>query len=706
MWINGRVRTGLSEVLSVNNSTIETDLRLVNTGTGLGTGSRIAFSTTLDYDNAFIQSSYYDANAHNLEFGVGGSATQNGAIALTISGNKAATFASTVSATTGYLNSAAPFLSLKTTQAGATEYRLWNSYTSNGDLVLRNETTSIPLLRFPDNSSSAYFYGTVISPQLQSTVATGTAPLTVASTTLVSNLNADLLDGQHGSYYQPALTGGLSNYVAKWTGTGTLGYGVIYDNGTNVGIGTTSPQALLDVFKINDVNLRVTTGYSANGQIGSIISFYDGYNVNENARIATSAEAAYGGSLLLFTKTGDGLQGIATEKVRILGNGNVGIGTTSPQAKLSINVPWSAGNDGQEGALVTGQTGTTTITGIYNIQEQEGQGFSAMSFKVYNGVNALQERMRIASGGNVGIGTTSPDSKLRILTGGGTPTNQFRINYNNTNDNYQDASNHYFRSGDGTQPRFSILSTGNVLINTTTDNGVDKLQVNGSSTATASKATDFFYLSDAGNAVGGLFKHKTLLGSGVDNTAHLFSYSSTLRLSATNPNAYVEINSSGRLLVGATDNGVDKLQVNGSISATAIKLTTGATSGYVLTSDVNGNGTWQEPANTGENNSVQTLSGTTPAWNVLNGNNAKITLTGATTITLSNLVAGSHGTLTVTNGGNTSFRITFSGYTIKIHDAIRYTTNQVAVSGGTTFDEFTWYYNGDFVSIRGGLNLW
>ena len=36
---------------------------------------------------------------------------------------------------------------------------------------------------------------------LESDVATGTAPLTIASTTLVSNLNSDLLDGQEGTYY-------------------------------------------------------------------------------------------------------------------------------------------------------------------------------------------------------------------------------------------------------------------------------------------------------------------------------------------------------------------------------------------------------------------------------------------------------------------------------------------------------------------------
>lgn len=42
----------------------------------------------------------------------------------------------------------------------------------------------------------------IVAPKFTATVATGTAPFTVSSTTIVSNLNADLLDGQHGAYYQ------------------------------------------------------------------------------------------------------------------------------------------------------------------------------------------------------------------------------------------------------------------------------------------------------------------------------------------------------------------------------------------------------------------------------------------------------------------------------------------------------------------------
>lgn len=54
-------------------------------------------------------------------------------------------------------------------------------------------------LQFLLNSTRIGTFNT--SGQLELPVATGTAPLLINSSTLVSNLNADLLDGQHGSYY-------------------------------------------------------------------------------------------------------------------------------------------------------------------------------------------------------------------------------------------------------------------------------------------------------------------------------------------------------------------------------------------------------------------------------------------------------------------------------------------------------------------------
>lgn len=63
---------------------------------------------------------------------------------------------------------------------------------SNG-FGIANESHKLCLQVTPNNT---------IAPVFRSTVATGTAPLIVYSTTQVSNLNADLLDGKHGAYYQ------------------------------------------------------------------------------------------------------------------------------------------------------------------------------------------------------------------------------------------------------------------------------------------------------------------------------------------------------------------------------------------------------------------------------------------------------------------------------------------------------------------------
>ncbi|MFZ2586833.1 MAG: hypothetical protein WAZ18_01730 [Alphaproteobacteria bacterium] len=40
---------------------------------------------------------------------------------------------------------------------------------------------------------------------------------------------------------------GTTNYVARWTGTSTLGTGILYDDATNVGVGTSTPTARLEV---------------------------------------------------------------------------------------------------------------------------------------------------------------------------------------------------------------------------------------------------------------------------------------------------------------------------------------------------------------------------------------------------------------------------------------------------------------------------
>jgi parallel beta-helix repeat protein len=90
--------------------------------------------------------------------------------------------------------------------------------------------------------------GSFTSP-IVSTVSTGTAPLQVNSTTNVANLNADMLDGQHGSEFAPT---DHKHPVGDLTGTLPIGSG-----GTNA---TTASQARtnLSVPGLSTANTFVT----------------------------------------------------------------------------------------------------------------------------------------------------------------------------------------------------------------------------------------------------------------------------------------------------------------------------------------------------------------------------------------------------------------------------------------------------------------
>lgn len=101
------------------------------------------------------------------------------------------------------------------------------------------------------------------------------------------------------------------------------------------------------------------------------------------------------------------------------------------------------------------------------------------------------------------------------------------------------------------------------------------------------------------------------------------------------------------------------------------------------------------------NQTFQSLSGTTPAWNVVNGVNALITLTGETVITLSNLITGMGGTIHVTNASPV-YSLQFAGYTNKIADAIYSAANTVITSGGDKEDSFSWIYDGSKINWFGG----
>jgi len=168
-----------------------------------------------------------------------------------------------------------------------------------------------------------------------------------------------------------------------------------------------------------------------------------------------------------------------------------------------------------------------------------------------------------------------------------------------------------------------------------------------------------------------------------------------------------------KLAVNGSIYGNTTLTINGLASTNARLLSTSSTglitpivdgsSGQVLTT--NGSGVYGFTTISSVNTSVQPLSGTTPTWNAASGTNAKLTLVGATTITMSNLISGTGGYLDVTNGNNINYFITFSGYTIRVTRGVWKDGDRVYVSGGTKLDVYHWSYNGTEVIISGTLDV-
>jgi hypothetical protein len=163
---------------------------------------------------------------------------------------------------------------------------------------------------------------------------TSSGTLTLGGTLIVAN----------GGTGATTLTSG---YLLKGNGTSAVSASVVYDTGTNVGIGTASPGAKLDVQSANitdgtnggNVNIFTTSAQAANvGGKLDLGGLYDGSNTLSFASLAGRKENSTSGNwagYMQFSTREFG--GAFAERMRITSVGNVGIGAT-PNASALLDV--------------------------------------------------------------------------------------------------------------------------------------------------------------------------------------------------------------------------------------------------------------------------------------------------------------------------------------------------------------------------------
>ena len=220
---------------------------------------------------------------------------------------------------------------------------------------------------------------------------------------------------------------------------------MVIDTTGYVGIGTTGPDRNLHVETAGDTYFRIA-GNRGNGNdlhIGNM-EFENTFGTNGviaeiRGITGNTGTQSTMGQLAFWTDDGT----TYAERMRIQQNGNVGIGTTSPTAKLTIA---GAGSGSQQVMKLMANSGGSPSDGdaayiqfaasdngasdaygarIGGGRETPGAGGLGYLFFA-TGANSPTERIRITNAGNVGIGTSSPNALLQINATGkattGNPT--------------------------------------------------------------------------------------------------------------------------------------------------------------------------------------------------------------------------------------------------------------------------------------------
>ena len=308
-----------------------------------------------------------------------------------------ATFAGNATVNGGQLyvqNAVNPLVYLNDTNAGAGIFQQEGNTTrigsdSNTQVVLvQNNSTAVTI----DTSKNVGIGTTSPDYQLEveNTSTQATLGITGGNTDarlyLKNNEGAWLIQNDYSN------TGALSFYNST--------HRVVITEGGNVGIGTTSPAAKLDVFSAASFRADVATGNPlisivnntaiSNTAGTATIKFTQG-NTQAGGKIVSGRDGNYSSgatrtsNLQFYTSTAAS----DTEKMRIDSAGNVGIGTTSPSYKLSVSGAIEAGGVVTY-SKVAGSGLNTTGYAVAGLTAGFNGASAGFEFKCYGGTGHYQ----------------------------------------------------------------------------------------------------------------------------------------------------------------------------------------------------------------------------------------------------------------------------------------------------------------------------
>ena len=184
---------------------------------------------------------------------------------------------------------------------------------------------------------------------------------------------------------------------------------------TGLGIGTTTPDGKLEVAGGTTLGLRITNAGDSSAYDQTRIT-YSGYNSGSPEMVfmpLTTPGSGIVNTFFRFRNT-NGSSTASNNVANVSIDGNVGIGTDSPTARLDIltnstsgtnsidrNVRFRADNGEERFDFFVGRSGNSAYLNIHNSSETLTTKIHSSGASYFNG-------------GNVGIGTTSVSAKLHV----------------------------------------------------------------------------------------------------------------------------------------------------------------------------------------------------------------------------------------------------------------------------------------------------